>query len=66
MPERNADWMARAERDLAQAEFIHAFLEAPVAVDVFPYTAQELAEKQELGDPFVGRILEEGILLGAH
>jgi predicted nucleotidyltransferase len=46
-------------------EFLRAFLDAPLAVDVFPYTVQELADKQQEGNLFVRQALEEGILLGA-
>ncbi len=47
-------------------EFLRAFLEAPVPVDVFPFTAQELAEKQKAGNTLVKRALQEGVLLAAQ
>jgi predicted nucleotidyltransferase len=46
-------------------EFLRAFLDAPLAVDVFPYTVEELADKQREGNLFVRQALAEAILLGA-
>ena len=47
-------------------EFLRAFLDAPLAVDVFPLTVQELNAKQREGNAFVQQALQEGILLGSQ
>jgi predicted nucleotidyltransferase len=47
-------------------ELLRAFLKAPVPVDVFPFTRQELAQKQQQGNAFVRQALTEGILLAAR
>jgi predicted nucleotidyltransferase len=44
-------------------EFLRAFLDAPLAVDVFPYTVEELEAGQRRGNHFVQQALKEGILL---
>jgi predicted nucleotidyltransferase len=47
-------------------EFHRAFLDAPVRVEVFPYTAQELEEKKVQGNLFVQQALKESVLLAAR
>jgi predicted nucleotidyltransferase len=47
-------------------EFLRAFLRAPVPVDVFPFTAQELARKQREGNSFIRQVLAEAVLLAAR
>jgi predicted nucleotidyltransferase len=47
-------------------EFHRAFLDAPVPVEVFPYTAQELEEKKVQGNLFVQQALKESVQLAAR
>lgn len=47
-------------------EFLRAFLQAPLPVDVFPFTVQELTEKQRQGNFFVQQALQKGVLLDAR
>jgi predicted nucleotidyltransferase len=44
-------------------EFLRAFLSAPVPVDVFPYTVEELKKSIEQGNLFVRCALSDGLLL---
>ena len=46
-------------------EFHRAFLDAPVPVEVFPYTLQEL-EDQKQGNLFVQQALKESVVLAAR
>ena len=44
-------------------DFIDDFLAAPVPVDIFPYTEEELRRMREQGNPLVRRMLEQGRVL---
>lgn len=46
--------------------FLTAFLEAPVPVDVFPYTEKEIERMKSAGNRFISRALSEGIILAAR
>ena len=43
--------------------FLRLFLEGPVEVDVFPYTRQEIAERQAARDKWLAQMLAEKIQL---
>ncbi len=45
-------------------EFILRFSKAPVPVDILVYTQPELNRMNEGGNPFIRRILREGMLMG--
>ena len=47
-------------------EYLRAFLDAPVPVDVFPLTKREIADRMGRGDPFLQRALDVGILLSGQ
>jgi predicted nucleotidyltransferase len=47
-------------------EFHRAFLDAPLPVEIFPYTAQELEEKKVQGNLFVEQAMKESVLLAAR
>ena len=46
-------------------EYLDAFLDAPMPVDVFPFTAAELENRRDRGNPFIARIDREGLELVA-
>lgn len=47
-------------------DFIDDFLSAPIPVDVFPYTADELRRMLETDNTFIRRMLEEGEVLATR
>jgi len=44
-------------------QFIDDFLQAPVPVDLFPYTENELQRMRSEGNPLITRILAEGVVV---
>jgi len=44
-------------------EFIDDFLQAPVPVDLFPYTRAELERMTSDGNPLITRMLSEGVVV---
>lgn len=46
-------------------EFILRFSPAPVPVDILVYTRHELQKMTEEGNPFIRRIMDEGMLIAA-
>jgi len=47
-------------------EYLPAFLDAPVPVDVLPLTCGELQAEIKAGNPFWRRVLAEGVLLAGE
>jgi len=47
-------------------EFIDDFLQAPVPVDLFPYTEGELERMRRDGNPLITRILSEGVVVAGE
>ena len=43
------------------AEYLDAFREAPVPVDVFPFTVEEMEHRRARGDAFVRRVDAQGV-----
>ena len=46
--------------------YLRAFLDAPVPVDVFPFTAEELGQRLDQGSPFWRRVRDEVLLLAGR
>ncbi|MFQ6132650.1 MAG: nucleotidyltransferase domain-containing protein [Armatimonadota bacterium] len=44
-------------------EFLDDFVRAPVPVELFPYTEDELARMTRDGNPFIARMLSEGVVM---
>ena len=47
------------------AEYLDAFREAPVPVDVFPFTVGEIERRRARGDAFLNRVDTQGVDLVA-